>query len=147
MRRLEKNGKARRPPGARALGSGGVPVVRASGLSQRGCVSRAGALPQPPAVTGAPPRAVAGARRRPAARGLSAALRAAAARGLAREPQAHLSALHRRGTGTTAPAATPPSQRDDPRASGVTERAERALGHGLHAGHLGGWPPRPDPHG
>jgi putative transposase len=42
---LRKNGKACRPPGARTLGSGGVPVVRASGLPQRGGLPRAGPVP------------------------------------------------------------------------------------------------------
>jgi transposase InsO family protein len=82
-RRSEKNGKACRPPGARALGSGGVPVVRASGLSQRGRLSRARALPQSPSLAGAIARTAARASGRASACRLSAVVRIAASRRLA----------------------------------------------------------------
>jgi putative transposase len=58
---LKKNGKACRPPGARALGSGGVSVVRASGLSRCRSLPGAGALSQSATVAGAMTKATAAA--------------------------------------------------------------------------------------
>jgi putative transposase len=64
---LRKHGEARRPPSAPALGSGGVPDVRASGLSPRRRLPGADSLSQSPTIAGAPAGTFARARRGPSA--------------------------------------------------------------------------------
>src|SRR5262245_3004845 len=78
---LRKNGEACRSPGARALGSGGVPVVRASGLSQRGRLSSACTLPESPPVPSAAARMAPRAGGSTTARRVQATVRAAPPRG------------------------------------------------------------------
>jgi putative transposase len=107
---LRKNGKARRPPRAGALGAGGIPGVRAPGLPRRGGRAIHGPLPEPPALTAPAPDALAGAGQRAAAGGLPATACAFAAGGVAGEPQAGLSPVHRGRVGAPPAAAAAASQ-------------------------------------